>query len=306
MAAIAVTPTWEWLQATNVTDTQLAAVQNEWQQMDFLSDAEYAFKMERAWAVDAIKKARISHEEFQKVFRPATYGGGYGYSSSSGTWPFDLETLTEKPRYEMAEVLWRSSWSYTDERRTLQSDQIILETLRAMQTNRSQFYQADYDAMKGRLSSLGITNAGEAFFQALKIPDLSETFGSGGLSSVVEKAIRIQTACRITVTAIALKRFQLQRGKWPDTLTDLVPEFISSVPIDPYDGKPLRYHPNADGTYLLYSVAEDGVDNGGDPTLPVGISSSSLYWQNTHARDWVWPQPATPAEIKYFREHPPK
>ena len=303
MTSIAVLPTWELLQATNVTDTQLAAVQQGWEQMDLLGDVTYAFVMERAWGVDEIEKARVSHEDFEKTFGSMTYFMGSSSSSASSGWGW--EALTEKPRYAVGEAMWRSSWSYSDELRTLKSDSIILETLRTMQANQSQFYKADYDAMTARLSSLGITNAGEALFRALKIPDWSDEF-SWSPASTVLKALRTETARRVVVTAIALKRFQLRHEKLPETLNELVPEFLSSVPIDLYDGKPLRYHPNTDGTYLLYSTGEDGKDDGGDPTLSAGVTSSSFYWQGNHARDWVWPQPATGAEIKYFYEHPPK
>jgi hypothetical protein len=305
MTAIAVTPTWELLQATNATDAQLAAVQKGWEQMDFLSDATNAFVMERAWGLAEIEKMRATHYAFGEMFGMATSTSSSGSSSSGWAWPPDWEAITERPRYAAAEVMWRSSWSYSDELRTLQSDTIILETLRTMQTNQSQFYKADYDAMTARLSSLGITNAGEAFFRALKIPDLSDIFGDMGLSADVRKTIQIETACHIVVTAVALKRFQLQHGKLPETLDELAPEFFRFVPIDPYDGKSLRYHPNADGTYLLYSVGDDGKDDGGDPTNTAS-GSSNLYWQNTRARDWVWPQPATPAEVQFFYEHPPK
>jgi hypothetical protein len=107
----------------------------------------------------------------------------------------------------------------------------------------------------------------------------------------------------MAITVIALKRYQLKYGKYPADLNSLVPEFVSTVPLDPVDGKPLRYRPNADGTFLLYSVGENGEDDGGDPSLEKGIQSSSFYWQNTHALDWVWPQPATPEEIqKYYDE----
>lgn len=305
MTAIAVAPTWELLQATNVTDAQLAAVQKSWERMNFLSDATNVFVMERAWSLDIIQKLRASHQEFGKMFGAAGSMSGSGSSSSAWTWPPDWEAITESPRYAVAETMWRSSWSYSDELRTLQSGSIILETLRTMQTNQSQFYKADYDAMTARLSSLGITNAGAAFFRALKIPDLSDIFGDYSLGSTVRKTLQIETACRVVVTAIALKRFQLRHGKLPATLGDLAPEFFQSVPIDPYDGKPLKYHPNADGTYLLYSVGDDGKNDGGDPTNTAS-GSSSLYWQGNKVRDWVWPQSATEAEIKYFYEHPPK
>jgi hypothetical protein len=65
---------------------------------------------------------------------------------------------------------------------------------------------------------------------------------------------------------------------------------------------------DADETFLLYSVGDDGVDDGGDPTLSLlaGVTGSSLYWQGNHVRDWVWPQPAPAAEIQSYYAHPPK
>jgi hypothetical protein len=78
------------------------------------------------------------------------------------------------------------------------------------------------------------------------------------------------------------------------------------LPLDPVDGQPLRYRRNSDGTYLLYSIGENGVDDGGNPSLEDNTDNSSAYWPNLHALDWVWPQPATPAEVQYFYDHPPK
>ena len=299
MTSIATTPTWELLQATNVTDAQLAAVQQGWEQLDILGDATNSFVMERAWGVNEIEKLRASHESFGTA---ASFMAGSSGSSSGG---WDWETLTEKPRDLIGEFMWRSSWSYSDELRMLHGESIILETLRMMQTNQTGCYKADYDAMSTRLSSLGITNVGRAFFRALKIPDFSEAFGDWGLGTAVRKTVQVETTRRVVVTAIALKRFQLQHAKWPENLSGLVPQFLPAVPIDPLDGNPLRYRPNADGTILLYSVGEDGKDDGGAPTSTAS-GSPNFSWQNNKARDWVWPQPATEAEIKYFYEHPPK
>jgi hypothetical protein len=282
-------------------------LQNGWEQMSFLSDAENAFTFERAWVAHEIQKARASHQGYEQTFGMIAGMRGSGSSSSGGWgWPPDWETITEKPRYAAGEVMWRSSWSYSTELRSMQANQIILETLRTMKTNQSQFYKADYDAMASRLSALGLTNAGQAYFRALKIPDMSEFFGGLGWSSALRKTLRMEAAGRVVVAAIALKRFQLQHGKLPATLGEVAPEILAAAPIDPYDGKPLRYHPNADGTFLLYCVGDDGVDDGGDPSLSPSAMSATFYWQNDKARDWVWPQPATDAEIKYFYEHPPK
>jgi hypothetical protein len=123
------------------------------------------------------------------------------------------------------------------------------------------------------------------------------------LSAVFGKVMRVEAAKQIIVTAIALKRYQLKHGNYPADLNSLVPEFVSTVPIDPVDGQPLRYRPNADGTFLLYSVGENGVDDGGNPSLENFVESSSFNWQNLHALDWVWPQPATEEEIQaYYRK----
>ena len=300
MTAIAVAPTWELLQATNVTEAQLETIQEAWLQMDFLGDATNAFVVERAWGINEIQKLRaMSHENLMA----AMSFGSSGSSSSSGGW--DWEAITEKPRCAIGEVMWRSSWSYTDELRTLKSESIILDALRAMKADQSQNFKVVFDAMKSRLSSLGVTNVGAEFFKQLNIPNLAELFGNWDLSSTVKKAIRMETARRLTVTAIALKRFQMKQGKSAESLTVLVPEFLSAVPIDPYDGQPLRYHSNADGTFLLYSVGEDGKDDGGDPTVTT-TSSSTPSWQNDHALDWVWPQPATEVEIEMYNDEQAK
>jgi hypothetical protein len=114
------------------------------------------------------------------------------------------------------------------------------------------------------------------------------------------KIEKVEAARRLTVTAIALKRYHLKNGKYPSQLAELTPEFVAAVPKDPVDGKPLRYQRNPDGTFLLYSIGEDGVNNGGNP-MPASGNSLSFSWQQ--GRDWVWPQPATAAEIKLWRDH---
>jgi len=126
------------------------------------------------------------------------------------------------------------------------------------------------------------------------------------LSGVSRTVMRVEVAKQTVVTAIALKRYQLKHGNYPSDLKSLVPEFVPSVPLDPVDGQPLRYRLNSNGTFLLYSVGENGKDDGGDPSLEKGAESPSFNWQNPHARDWVWPQPATEAEIQNYYAHPPK
>ena len=114
-----------------------------------------------------------------------------------------------------------------------------------------------------------------------------------GLIALYRKAMTVEAGRQITVAAIALKRYQIKHGNYPPDLNSLVPEFVPNVPFDPMDGQQLRYRPKADGTFLLYSIGENGKDDNGNPSLERGVQSKSLYWQNARALDWVWPQPVT-------------
>src|SRR2546425_4050441 len=108
------------------------------------------------------------------------------------------------------------------------------------------------------------------------------------------KAARLEAQREMTVAAIALKRFSLRHGKPAPTLAALVPEFLLQTPKDLIDGQPLRYRLRADGSFLLYSVNEDGKDDNGDPR-PTSPASQNYSFGN--GRDMVWPMPATAEEI---------
>jgi hypothetical protein len=59
---------------------------------------------------------------------------------------------------------------------------------------------------------------------------------------------------------VAVERFHRRRGDWPQSTEALAPEFLKSLPIDPYDGKPLRLAIMA-GNPAVYSVGLDRIDN---------------------------------------------
>ena len=67
---------------------------------------------------------------------------------------------------------------------------------------------------------------------------------------------------KCAIAALAAERFRQAKGRWPKKLQELVPDFLRSVPIDPFDGKELRVRQLSDGI-VIYSVGPDGQDNGG-------------------------------------------
>jgi hypothetical protein len=67
---------------------------------------------------------------------------------------------------------------------------------------------------------------------------------------------------RCAAAALALERYRLAHGRWPEGLDGLTPKLLAEVPADPFDGQPLRFRRLEDGV-VVYSVGPDGEDNGG-------------------------------------------
>jgi hypothetical protein len=82
------------------------------------------------------------------------------------------------------------------------------------------------------------------------------------LGNAIVKEANGLAQIRSAQTALAVERFRLAHGKLPEKLDELVPQFLSAVPADPFDGQPLRYHHLEKG-YVIYSIGSDGEDNGG-------------------------------------------
>ncbi len=87
----------------------------------------------------------------------------------------------------------------------------------------------------------------------------------------IDGTFRTADANRADVAGIrlmlAVEQYGVKHQALPEKLADVVPEFLNSVPIDPFDATGFKYK-RVDTTasprgYLLYSIGLDGVDNGG-------------------------------------------
>jgi hypothetical protein len=68
---------------------------------------------------------------------------------------------------------------------------------------------------------------------------------------------------RCLIAALTAERYRLKTGKWPEFLAALTPTYLPAVPLDPYDGQPLRLKRMPDGI-VIYSIGPDRLDGGGD------------------------------------------
>jgi len=119
-------------------------------------------------------------------------------------------------------------------------------------------------------------------------PDLSvERYfqDGGGHLRDVQSAVVLQTKIDLAKIALAAELYRFRHGDYPVSADSLVPEFLSSVPVDLMDGKPLRYA--RDGSrYRIWSIGRNGVDDGGK-FFRVTLNSSG-WTHPIHDGDWVW------------------
>jgi hypothetical protein len=88
--------------------------------------------------------------------------------------------------------------------------------------------------------------------------------------------LRIRAQIVTARSALAIERWRLaHEGRLPDSLSQLVPDFLPAVPADSFDEQPLRYRKLAHG-YVVYSIGPDFTDDGGKER-PTDSSESDRY-----------------------------
>jgi hypothetical protein len=283
VAAIAINTTWEALQVPGWRDDQLQTLQALWQQVDLLTQAEAALAMERLFSEDMFSAGRQSFAGVN--FQPGGTPSGLAELTEIGK-----QVIEDPPEGFKAALhrypgywAWKYWQSYEDE---------MLNDL---------VYQAGIEAAR-RAKAFGSIN--------VAIDDLAGTldhlrtrykaggrwlgYSAGtGLNRFLVRIRAIEMQRCLLIAAIGLKRYELKHGVYPPNLGALSPDFIDQTPRDPIDGRPLRYRLNSDGAPLLYSIGENGIDDGGDPAPPT--EAPRQWWR---ARDAVWPWPATAEQVQ--------
>jgi hypothetical protein len=114
------------------------------------------------------------------------------------------------------------------------------------------------------------------------------------VSKIGEADRRKHAHVRSLVVLLAAERYRRAKGRWPESLAQMVPDYLSAASADPYDGAPLRYRRLDDGV-VAYAVGADRVDDGGSighklPDEP-GADVGHRLWDVGHRRQPPGPAP---------------
>jgi hypothetical protein len=255
--------TWELLQSGPTNGNQLSALQQAWSDGAVVPDLA---KMSEVY------RARKVEEMQTQTWKMA------GNNNASA-----LELQVSSPT---SVALWFMGGRYFDEYAVLLISQDRFDSMRALAQTRQWKSWKDPGWSKRLRWCL-------PWSPAMLFAFSEDWYFSEHMLRIVE----FETHREMAVAAIALQRYRLRHGQWPEKLEELIPEFLSALPRDWMDGQPLRYRLNANDTFTLYSVGEDLRDDGGDPSrVNVGGFDKSPLPMWT-ARDAVWPALATDENV---------
>ncbi len=90
----------------------------------------------------------------------------------------------------------------------------------------------------------------------------------------------------VAIAVLALELYKRQKGSYPDSLAELVPDFLAEAPVDRFDGQPLRYEVR-NGAPFLYSVGTNQIDDGGVPAFKPDGSLLNHPSKRKIEGDWI-------------------
>jgi hypothetical protein len=283
LVAIPLSDCWPILQADGISEEQLVRLQHALEGLELAGGMVFSLQGERVMSRDAIHELRIrtSSKEIADTL------GSLAHSDESTDVlkhvPYN-EEIRDTIRAAAIVPLWRFVWSYEDERHMLEEMEALLKACEESITQHSVVPLHDADRQFARKSDAGGPYQSWHYWVTSTL--------MGAIMKAPLRACRFETQRELTITAIALKRYQLRHGKYPKGLDELVPEFLREVPVDWMDGQKLRYRPEGE-KFVLWSVGDDGKDDGGTPDQTDPYS----FW---NGKDFVWPQPASDAEVSAY------
>jgi len=119
--------------------------------------------------------------------------------------------------------------------------------------------------MKARISFVSIIVALLILFFVYKfyLAPSKEEGGKTVVKSSVEKASVAAIDTDINMITQAISMYYSEKGYLPDTLSEMVPNYLRSVPVDPW-GQPYKYEKEGDSYKIISAGADKYFDTSDD------------------------------------------
>lgn len=257
------TPVWEGLASHRWTEAQLLTLERELAKADFLADYQTGMNGERyfsIWSMDFIRRSGDANALFEYPETDAN-------NSDLGA---QFLNTTGRILFRLAPAGWF-------DQNKLSLGRMHVEYIRPM-----------IDAQK-QLARPAVSQKATAAIAAFRPTPYNLFAGMllPALDKAAQKSATAQTYLNLARVAIALERYRLAQGQFPESLDAIAPKFIANLPHDIITGQPLKYRRTDDGNFILYSVGWNETDDGG----AVGLNKDG---KNVDFKkgDWVWRYPA--------------
>lgn len=276
---------WEATRQDGWSDEQLARLQRLMDGLHYLEDSARAMEAERVLNGAYFDQIRSGFSGAQDLI--GAMGGVRSPGSLPNGWGELVEVQASAIHHAVRVLAWRLLWSYHDQlfySRSLQSSADALRGLASGEIDWGEATRRDETRRWERIDGV---------YDKLRYL-VTPLIASGRRTGAA--AVEIETRTHLAATAVAIRRYQLAEGGLPSALSSLVPRFLEVLPRDLFAGRPFCYRPLESGDFLLYSVGNNGEDDGGN--VDGAPSDFRGLWGN---QDVVWPRVATPEESPNHR-----
>ena len=256
---LALQPVWEGLAEHKWSDAQLVELDRELVRLDFLSDYKLSMRGEMVLCQEGVIDYLRRHpEQLSNLSGPSEEG--------NASLPVAGQIICR---------LIPSGWFYQNQ-------------LRCCRFTVQQYLPlADLEHRIAPPVSLRHAEAAlDLEFRHVTPYNRLEVMFLPALGGAVKKFAYGQESADLARVAIALERYRLAHGEYPESPDALSPQFIATIPHDIINGQPLHYRRTSDGQFVLYSVGWNETDDGGT----VGLKKDGAV--DINKGDWVWRYPA--------------
>lgn len=267
MLNFTIQPIYEGVAAHKWSDTQLAAFDSELRKIDFLADYQHSMQSQAASTskmIDYIRQTREISPFFLRMFT----GDGQEYNFRA--WDFACRVAPSGWFHE--------NQIHFSEFYLHQCVPVVNLKERTASPRAAQLAQAKLD------EAIAHPNPYNVLEHVFYLPTKRWVFED---NVSADKFAHAQASVDLARVAIALERYRLAHGAYPETLPPLSPQFITTLPHDVINGQPLHYRPTAAGKFMLYSVGWNETDDGGTVATKEGTTPTIDITKG----DWVWKFP---------------